>query len=435
MSQTAGGPGRVASRRRSAHVLIAALLGLGAAACPAAAQSPGGAEAQDKPSPKPTATPTPARAPKPAPRPATGGPPSGPGPRISRVRCRTACTGPTSARPGSTLDVRGRGIAAVESVVFLGAAGESDDVSVAPRTVTRKRVLVRVPRFARTGPIAVVDANGAESPATRAPITVGAAAPAAAPEGSPGISVEVQSPKVFFDARRKAVLSYVVSDSEPVTVDVDLVRVADGASVARWTPGTVQPGTPRTVSWDGTVGGQVAPAGRYEFRVTARDGSGAQATTSQAAPGSAGRADPDAFEFLDHQFPVRGAHDYGEHVASFGGGRGHKGQDVFARCGTPLVAARGGRVKFKQYHSAAGNYIVIDGERTGEDYAYMHLREAALVDAGDRVRTGQLIGYVGDTGRATGCHLHFELWSAPGWYDGGSPFDPLPRLRQWDATS
>jgi murein DD-endopeptidase MepM/ murein hydrolase activator NlpD len=42
---------------------------------------------------------------------------------------------------------------------------------------------------------------------------------------------------------------------------------------------------------------------------------------------------------------------------------------------------------------------------------------------------------VGDTGNASGCHLHFELWSAPGWYAGGEPFDPLPRLQRWDAQS
>ena len=100
-----------------------------------------------------------------------------------------------------------------------------------------------------------------------------------------------------------------------------------------------------------------------------------------------------------------------------------------------MVAARGGIVKFKQYHSRAGYYLVIDGERTGLDYAYMHLKSAALVDKGDRVRTGQLIGYVGDTGDASGCHLHFEMWKSPGWYSGGSPFDPLPDLLSWDKVS
>jgi len=92
-------------------------------------------------------------------------------------------------------------------------------------------------------------------------------------------------------------------------------------------------------------------------------------------------------------------------------------------------------VKFKQYHSRAGYYLVIDGEQTTVDYTYMHLESAALVEKGDRVRTGQLIGYLGDTGAASGCHLHFETWSGPGWYSGGSAFDPLPDLLAWDRRS
>jgi murein DD-endopeptidase MepM/ murein hydrolase activator NlpD len=163
------------------------------------------------------------------------------------------------------------------------------------------------------------------------------------------------------------------------------------------------------------------------------DADGVQAVRAQAPKPAA--ADPAQIQFLSHEFPIRGPHYYGENAARFGGGRGHQGHDTFAACGTPLVAARGGVVKFKQYHSAAGHYIVIDGVRTGIDYTYMHLRDAALVNAGDRVRTGQLIGYVGQTGRTSGCHLHFEMWNAPGWYDGGKPFDPLPSLLAWDRTS
>jgi murein DD-endopeptidase MepM/ murein hydrolase activator NlpD len=207
------------------------------------------------------------------------------------------------------------------------------------------------------------------------------------------------------------------------------VRASDGVAVANWPAGTVQPETPQTASWDGTVAGKVQKAGRYTFRLSAT-AAGDGAVAAQATD-----PDPASFVLLGHVFPVRGPHGYGGAAARFGGARHHQGHDTFAACGTPLVAARGGTVKFKGYQSAAGHYLVIDGARTGTDYAYMHLRAPALVSAGARVRTGQLIGYVGDTGRAEGCHLHLELWTAPGWYSGGSPIDPLPALLAWDRTS
>ncbi len=135
---------------------------------------------------------------------------------------------------------------------------------------------------------------------------------------------------------------------------------------------------------------------------------------------------------------MRGRHNFGQQGARFGAGRGgrsHQGQDIMAKCGTRMVAARGGKVKAKGYQSAAGNYLVITGSRTGQDYAYMHMTEPSAFDRGDRVLTGQRIGTVGETGNARGCHLHFELWRKPGWYDGGRPFDPLPALRDWDSYS
>jgi len=147
---------------------------------------------------------------------------------------------------------------------------------------------------------------------------------------------------------------------------------------------------------------------------------------------------PEVLASKSHVFPVRGPHDYGGAGARFGTGRAghsHQGHDVFARCGTPLVAARGGKVQFKDYHAAGGHYLVIDGDGTGADYAYMHLVEATPFRVGDKVRTGQRIGSVGDSGNARGCHLHFELWSAPGWYQGGRPIDPLRALKAWDSWS
>jgi murein DD-endopeptidase MepM/ murein hydrolase activator NlpD len=294
---------------------------------------------------------------------------------------------------------------------------------------------VRVPLGAVGGPVSVLDRDGVSSAPAPAPLVV---EPLAHSAGAPSIDVDVQAPKAYFDAQRPMRLSYVVHDDRPVDVRVELVRRADGAVVASWTPGVVAPETPQLVQWDGLAGNRVQKPGRYAFRVTAADSAGAlRASSAQAGqpPAPAAGREPGEFVFLRHVFPVRGPHGYGEFAAKFGGGRGHQGQDVFAACGTPLVAARGGTVKFKQYHSRAGHYLVIDGERTGVDYTYMHLASAALVNKGDRVRTGQLIGYVGDTGAASGCHLHFETWRAPGWYSGGSPFDPLPDLLAWDRRS
>jgi hypothetical protein len=137
-------------------------------------------------------------------------------------------------------------------------------------------------------------------------------------------------------------------------------------------------------------------------------------------------------------FPVRGKHGFGGAGARFGAGRSghtHQGQDVIAACGTPLVAAMPGTVRAAKYQSTAGNYVVIDGSAPDQDYAYMHLKAPSPLRRGDRVAAGAPIGVVGDTGNAQGCHLHFELWSAPGWYVGGKPFDPLPQLQAWDAAN
>ena len=135
-------------------------------------------------------------------------------------------------------------------------------------------------------------------------------------------------------------------------------------------------------------------------------------------------------------FPIDGPHDLGRNEANrFGGGRGHLGQDMFADCGTPVRAAQGGRVVFVDNEGAAGNYLVIRAAETREEHVYMHLLHEPRLAVGDRVETGQRIASVGRTGRADGCHLHFELWTEPGWYKGGQAYDPLPKLRQWDGWS
>jgi len=134
----------------------------------------------------------------------------------------------------------------------------------------------------------------------------------------------------------------------------------------------------------------------------------------------------------DGVFPVKGKHTYGD---GLGAGRGHEGQDLIAKCGKPVVAAQSGRVQYRKYQGAAGNYVVIDGKGRANDLVYMHLASPAKVYKGDSVQAGQVIGRVGDTGDATTCHLHFEMWSMPGWYEGGDPVDPAPSLHRWDRNS
>ena len=85
----------------------------------------------------------------------------------------------------------------------------------------------------------------------------------------------------------------------------------------------------------------------------------------------------------------------------------HKGVDLAALSGTPILAAGSGKVVIATYSSSAGNYIMIShGNRLYT--VYMHCSRLA-VSAGKQVTKGQVIGYVGSTGISTGAHLHFGV--------------------------
>ncbi|MFM8762196.1 MAG: M23 family metallopeptidase [Solirubrobacterales bacterium] len=129
-------------------------------------------------------------------------------------------------------------------------------------------------------------------------------------------------------------------------------------------------------------------------------------------------------------FPLRGDFSWGTAGNAFGGGRGHEGHDLLTSCGAPVVAAMAGRVTENEFEGAAGNLLVVR-VKGGENYAYMHLAEPASPKVGERVAAGETVGRVGQTGRASTCHLHFEWWTAPGWYKGGQAVDPAPKLRSW----
>ena len=140
-------------------------------------------------------------------------------------------------------------------------------------------------------------------------------------------------------------------------------------------------------------------------------------------------------EEAGHHFPVAGAYDLGGDGARFGAprqGHSHRGHDITAAEGTPVVAPYAGTVEFVRFQrTGAGWYVVLDGDGEDRDYVFMHLRAGSiLVAPGQAVSAGQPIAQVGNTGSSTGPHLHFEIWVG-GWYAGGAPIDPLPLLQLW----
>jgi murein DD-endopeptidase MepM/ murein hydrolase activator NlpD len=354
-------------------------------------------------------------------RASSGGARVAPAPRIDDARCRATaerrCVGAHWVQPGGSVEITGRYLGAATTVVFYGRGDASDNVT-GPATARRSgKVIARVPPNAHSGPIAVATETGVLS--RRWSGLVVDEPPASSPR------------KVFYGGIQEADFAYQVTGTAPVDVTVNLVRLAGRKVVRTWRQTQVQPGVPQKVVWNGMAAGRVQPEGYYAFEVVDTSASGSSA--ARAADG-----EQDSFAFHGHMFPVRGRHDYGGAGARFGAGRGgrsHQGHDVFASCGTPLVAARAGKVVYAGFHRLAGYYLVVEGRGSGQDYVYMHLRGPALVKSGESVYTGQQVGEVGDSGNAHGCHLHFELWSAPGWYRGGRPSDPLPELRRWDQAS
>ena len=102
------------------------------------------------------------------------------------------------------------------------------------------------------------------------------------------------------------------------------------------------------------------------------------------------------------------------------GNAGHRGTDIPAPEGTPILAAHSGTVLVSGWNDSYGNQVLLDnGAGLSTRYAHM---TATAVTAGETVTAGQVIGYVGSTGDSTGNHLHFEMMQ------GGVRVNPLDML-------
>lgn len=116
-----------------------------------------------------------------------------------------------------------------------------------------------------------------------------------------------------------------------------------------------------------------------------------------------------------------------KHVSRWmGGSDNHKGADIAAPRGTPIIASASGTVVTATYHNSVfsyGNYVILDhGDGYRTLYAHM---SAFAVKQGDVVQQGQIIGYVGDTGYSFGCHCHFEMFGPGGRFSAQLLFPTL----------
>jgi len=127
---------------------------------------------------------------------------------------------------------------------------------------------------------------------------------------------------------------------------------------------------------------------------------------------------------IPSRLPVEGARFsslFGSRVHPVTGRRkNHHGIDMAAPSGTPIFATADGRVEMAKWYGGYGNYVQI--EHGGDvETRYGHMSRMN-VSAGQPVKKGDLIGWVGSTGRSTGPHLHYEVRIA------GAPVDPEPYL-------
>ncbi len=340
-------------------------------------------------------------------------------PEVTDVVCISKCAGMHKATTGSKVQVSGRHLGHVSEVLFNAEGGGR--IAAEPVAATNRLVTAKVPEGAVTGRPRIVDAydNGARSPKT-----LWVVGPGQIQSGSFKLrDASAQPRRSYFFGMRQPRVTYMFTNSEPTRVRIDVVKRGKGTVVDSWVERAREPNTTHTATWDGIRRGKPVRDGGYKFRIGPQ--SGTMESTSDAR-----------FQYHRFKFPILGRHKYGDGIGAPRSGHTHQGQDLFARCTTPLVAARGGRVQWKAYHSSAGYYLVIDGRKTGHDYVYMHLRKPSSLRKGERVRTGERIGQIGQSGNASGCHLHMEEWSAPGWYQGGHFVRGITKhLKKWDRWS
>jgi murein DD-endopeptidase MepM/ murein hydrolase activator NlpD len=239
---------------------------------------------------------------------------------------------------------------------------------------------------------------------------------------------------------------------------VRLIPRFTGAKMVFARMGWSHTGRRLTVRWPS---GSRLAAGTYTLRVSGYDHRRAalvelahisrEASLLVAAPASSGGSLPTAPSAVSPEagvpspaqsaaegaiFPVAGPHSFGGPENRFGAPRSghiHEGQDVLTSEGTPVVAPYAGTIESTSFQAGGAGYYVVEHTGVGFDLMYAHCQASSFAVAPQQaVTAGQLLCRAGQTGDATGPHLHFEMWVG-GWQaKTGHPIDPLPYLEAWE---
>ena len=201
-------------------------------------------------------------------------------------------------------------------------------------------------------------------------------------------------------------------------------------------PGTAPggaPGAPPSTAVSPTT--TVAPSACPGSAAPAAGGSGPSSGARSSAPlvDALRRAQPSGASATESavagmgRFPVGGVAEYSDDwlaARSTPCFHLHKGTDVFAARGVPVRSPAAGTVRFSE--EPVGGKAAYVTEVDGTYYYMAHMDSFVALPPGSRVSVGQVVGFVGDSGNASGTHVHFQVHPR-----GGAPVNPKPLLDAW----
>jgi murein DD-endopeptidase MepM/ murein hydrolase activator NlpD len=250
-----------------------------------------------------------------------------------------------------------------------------------------------------------------------------ATATIAAPLAAAAAGIDEQIPQGESVAAQAAQAAPAPQTAEVAAAPVALPEARSAATEARSTDASATRGEERTTPADAAAAAEIEDvAAESALEVEIPEPEVAPAADAAATEEADGTTDASGSGYIKPvDAPITSGFGGRVHPV-LGYFKGHDGVDFGAACGTPVKAAKAGKVVAVEYHHASGNRVKVD-HGNGVVTGYYHL-QGFNTSVGSTVAAGDIVGYVGSTGRSTGCHLHFAKMDEAGNYS-----NPMSILR------